>query len=596
MFQKKHFLFLLCLLAINVNAQNKLLDKFQYYSNYEVKQLEDSIVEIYNKRNNYRYLKTIKEFPEHNKRAIKKNTIDKTTTANLIIELDTVNFTAYDNYYKVWGSLPAVNSYGKYIAVDANKNGKKEIYNEYVHREDPFNPYSSIRIYEQSQNSLFPFIYEFPTDTLGDIFDVGDITGDGLFDMICRGKKNNIRCFKQNSFNDLIIYDNFNYNPFPLVYQPNDVTLYDIDGDGYLELIYFLDAGSLDSIWAGSNHIAKYNQQINNYEMIYYNRPQPDWFTSGISTGDFDQDGKGNFATGSIGGKFYIYEYVQGTQYQVEFTQELETYNAFLTIMTEDMDGNGKPEIWIGGDFSSSIYGGVTRLFAFESISPGIYEQVYQIDLRGLFSAIYGKLRYVDLDGDGIKELFLTNANLAFGFKYDGNGNYYMDFVKAMPVLDSVYKTQDLERVDIADLDGDGIAEIIPQFWLSKGWPESWENRSVFLKRDKLTDIVNEDIIHPSEYNLLQNYPNPFNPETRIKFVVSSVSKINIRIYNTLGKEIKQLINETRYSGEYEITWNGTDDIGNKVASGVYFITMEANSLSKNTLPFRKTIKSILLK
>lgn len=590
MFRIKYFLFVIWLIAITTKAQIRQLDYFRNNPNYEIKLRVDSSLEIYNKQSNHRYLKTIKEFPESSKKLIKKSTVNKTTTANLIIELDTINFAAYDNYYKVWGSLPAVNPYGKYIAVDANKNGKNEIYGYGIqYDQDRF--FYQQRIYEQDYDSLFNQIYVIQ-DSFSSFQDLGDITGDGLLDLISVG----LRFYRQKSTTELINNFNFDYNPFPPVYQFNDVIFYDIDGDGNQEIIYFLDAGSLDSIWAGSNHVAKYNPIINNYELIYYNRPQPDWFTSGISTGDFDHDGKGNFGTGSIYGKFYIYEYIQGNQYQVEFTKELETYNAFLTIMTHDMDGNGKSEIWIGGDFSSSIYGGVTRLFAFEASLPGIYEQVYQIDIRGLFSAIYGKLRYTDLDGDGIKELFLTNANLAFGFKYDGNGNYYMDFVKVMPVLDSVYTTQDLERVDIADLDGDGIVEIIPQFWLSKGWPESRENRSVFLKRDKLTDVVNEDIIHPSEFNLLQNFPNPFNPETKIKFVISSESKIKIRIYNTLGKEIKELINETRNSGEYEITWNGTDNFNNKVSSGVYFITMEANSFSNNSLLFRKTIKSILLK
>jgi hypothetical protein len=264
--------------------------------------------------------------------------------------------------------------------------------------------------------------------------------------------------------------------------------------------------------------------------------------------------------------------------------------------MTDDMDGNGKPENWIGGDFGSSIYGGVTRLFAFEASSPGIYEQVYQIDIRGLFSAIYGKLRYTDLDGDGKKDLFLTNANLSFGFKYDGNGNYYMDFVKSMPVLDSIYVYQSLDRVDIADIDRDGTVEIIPEYTLYKGWVGTLEKRSVFLKRDILAGVKEENNIYPSEFNLLQNFPNPFNPETKIKFVVSSEAKINIKIYNTLGKEIKELINETRNSGEYEIAWDGTDNFGKKVSSGVYFIKMEANSLTQNSLPYRRTIKSVLIK
>jgi hypothetical protein len=584
MFVKMYFVYAIVFVSPNLLAQTYLLESFKHNPNYEVKLSEDSTVEIYDIAKNYRWLKSIAELPVY----------ENTTDANLIISLDTVNFALYDSYYRIWGHIPAVNSYGsKYIAVDSDKDGKNEIYGYGVqYNQEHF--FYQPEIYNEVTDSLFTKIYAFP-DSGGPFFDIGDITSDGLLDLIFAGFYP-LKFYKQNTQTNLITDSNFTYNPFGPVYQFNDVTFCDIDGDGNQEIIYYLFAGEGDSLWAYSNHVAKYNSQINNYELIYYNRPQPEYFTSGISIGDFDQDGKSNFATGSIGGKFYVYEYVQGTQYQVEFTKELETYNAFLTIMTDDMDGNGKPEIWIGGDFGSSLYGGITRLFAFEAAVPGIYEQVYQIDIRGLFSSIYGKLRYTDLDGDGIKDLFLTNANLAFGFKYDGNGNYYMDFVKSMPVLDSIYVYQSLDRVDIADLDGDGIVEIIPEYTLYKGWEGSLEKRSVFLKRDNLTGIEEETNIYPAEFNLLQNYPNPFNPQTKIKFLVASESKISIRIYNTLGKEIKELLNETRNHGEYEIIWDGTDNFGNKVSSGVYFITMEANSFSKNSLPFRKTIKSILLK
>ena len=584
MIMKYHLLILLTAISLPASAQKNILSNYLNDSNYTVSVSNDSVVDIYDKRHNHHWEKKISAYPDT------KNTAE----ANLIIELDTVDFASYDSYYKQWGYIPAVNSYGtNYAAVDADKDGKYEIYGygvQYIQTHFFYQP----GIYDQVIDSLFTQTYTFP-DSGGPFYDIGDITGDGLLDLIFAGFDGN-KFYKQNTPTDLINSLNFIYDPFPPVYQYNDVTFYDIDGDGNQEIIYYLFAGEGDSVWSYSNHVAKYNPQINNYEMIYYNKPQPEYFTSGISTGDFDQDGKGNFATGSIGGKFYVYEFIQGIEYGIEFTSELETYNAFLTIMTDDMDGNGKPEIWIGGDFGSMLYGGITRLFAFEASSPGNYEQVYQIDIRGLFSMIYGKLRYTDLDGDGRKDLFLTNANLAFGFKYDGNGNYYMDFIKRMPELDSIYVYQSLDRVDIADIDGNGIVEIIPEYLLNKGWQESWELRSVFLKRDNLTGIKEKNTIHPAEFDLMQNYPNPFNPSTRIKFILSSESKVNIRIYNILGQEIKELLNETHICGEYEIGWNGTDSFGTKVPSGVYLITMEANSLTVDSSPFRKTIKSIMVR
>jgi hypothetical protein len=116
-----------------------------------------------------------------------------------------------------------------------------------------------------------------------------------------------------------------------------------------------------------------------------------------------------------------------------------------------------------------------------------------------------------------------------------------------------------LKRIDIADLDGNGVMEIIPQYFLSKGWPESWEYRSFFLKRDDLSDIEDKVPTFPKEYQLYQNYPNPFNPETKVRFALPKTSEVKIKVYDILGKEIQEIINETRLSGEYEITWNGTD-------------------------------------
>ena len=158
------------------------------------------------------------------------------------------------------------------------------------------------------------------------------------------------------------------------------------------------------------------------------------------------------------------------------------------------------------------------------------------------------------------------------------------------------YSIQSLDRVDVADLDGDGIVEIISQYSLTNGIPQPFEFRSYFQKRNRITDIEEVERFQPSEFNLFQNYPNPFNPVTNIKFVLPFQSNINIKIYNTLGKEIKELINETRFGGEYELTWDGIDNFSKQVSSGVYFITMEATGLTQNSLPFRKTIKSVLLK
>lgn len=80
----------------------------------------------------------------------------------------------------------------------------------------------------------------------------------------------------------------------------------------------------------------------------------------------------------------------------------------------------------------------------------------------------------------------------------------------------------------------------------------------------------------PSTYALEQNYPNPFNPETRIRYQLPTTSNVVVRIHDVLGREVKTIVNREQQSGYYEATWDGKDEIGNAVSSGVYFCRIVA--------------------
>jgi flagellar hook assembly protein FlgD len=84
----------------------------------------------------------------------------------------------------------------------------------------------------------------------------------------------------------------------------------------------------------------------------------------------------------------------------------------------------------------------------------------------------------------------------------------------------------------------------------------------------------------PSQYSLSQNYPNPFNPVTFITYTVLEMSYIEILIYNLAGQAINELVSEMKASGQYSISWDGTDNLGNPVASGVYFYSFHGNRFS----------------
>jgi len=80
-----------------------------------------------------------------------------------------------------------------------------------------------------------------------------------------------------------------------------------------------------------------------------------------------------------------------------------------------------------------------------------------------------------------------------------------------------------------------------------------------------------------SSITLFQNYPNPFNPETTISFYIKQNSKIELEIFNIKGQKVKTLINDYRQSGYHAIPWNGDDNYGNRVSSGLYFYKLSVD-------------------
>jgi hypothetical protein len=89
---------------------------------------------------------------------------------------------------------------------------------------------------------------------------------------------------------------------------------------------------------------------------------------------------------------------------------------------------------------------------------------------------------------------------------------------------------------------------------------------------------VDEQAALPTEFALAQNYPNPFNPSTVIGFSIPEATDVQLAIYNVLGQEVRTLANDVVQPGVYEITWDGNDNAGNQVVSGVYFYRMTTSA------------------
>ncbi|MCB0266090.1 MAG: T9SS type A sorting domain-containing protein [Calditrichia bacterium] len=126
--------------------------------------------------------------------------------------------------------------------------------------------------------------------------------------------------------------------------------------------------------------------------------------------------------------------------------------------------------------------------------------------------------------------------------------------------------------------------------------PELYEKKEVveafyrnnFIYHDSLTAISFENNLHQiTDFTLEQNYPNPFNPSTRINYSIPIASDVELNIFNISGQKIRTLINKWQQMGKHSIIWNGLNNTGEQVSSGIYFYRLKT---SGGTIVSRKMV------
>ncbi|MCX6152108.1 MAG: T9SS type A sorting domain-containing protein [Ignavibacteriales bacterium] len=145
-----------------------------------------------------------------------------------------------------------------------------------------------------------------------------------------------------------------------------------------------------------------------------------------------------------------------------------------------------------------------------------------------------------------------------------------------IPVLSFNYYSL---KINAEDPSGNSISiEMVPAFFYSK---------STSIKVDK------HEII--SSFKLYQNFPNPFNPTTTIKYALPKSSYVELKIYDLIGREIKTLVSGNDTEGYKEVVWDGRNNSGEQVSSGIYFYHFKASSTEDGKV-FEKSAKLMLLK
>lgn len=118
---------------------------------------------------------------------------------------------------------------------------------------------------------------------------------------------------------------------------------------------------------------------------------------------------------------------------------------------------------------------------------------------------------------------------------------------------------------------------------------------SILKYQDGMVELHNSDQITevPKNFQLYQNYPNPFNPTTTIRYGLPETGKVRIAIFNLYGQKVVDLVNKTQNTGYYQIIWNGKNQSGVSVSSGVYICYI---NVIGQTQSFSSNMKMLLMK
>jgi len=123
-------------------------------------------------------------------------------------------------------------------------------------------------------------------------------------------------------------------------------------------------------------------------------------------------------------------------------------------------------------------------------------------------------------------------------------------------------------------------------FWLAGGGPVGIQSE--------------EPVAMPTEFKLHQNYPNPFNPETTIAYDLPGAFLVTVEIFNTVGQRIRLVSSHVQGPGQAIATWDGRNDQGQAMVSGMYFYQVTASALenkeSNQHIQFQETKKMLLVK
>jgi len=309
---------------------------------------------------------------------------------------------------------------------------------------------------------------------------------------------------------------------------------------------------------------------------------------SGPEFCDIDDDKDKDMFFGDYYGRVWFYRNdgdssgIVWTLVDSEFVYpDWEHGNVFSDPAFVDIDNDGDYDLFV--QYRDGIVGNyITNTFYRNTGTP----EAYNFEFEYVGYGFFGSPSFYDNDNDGDYDYFsgwyYDNSLLYFeniGTPEEHNFQFVTEFYDSL-VIGSWGTTK------FVDIDNDGDMDL---------FSGSRSGGLYFYRNDGLIeDVTDYEIVQiPEQIYLYQNYPNPFNLTTKIRYDIPVNGFIELTIYNILGKKIKTLFSGFKNAGIYTTTWNGKDDNGNNVSSGIYFCKLHVDN---NSSSYEKMMKIIVLK
>ncbi len=213
----------------------------------------------------------------------------------------------------------------------------------------------------------------------------------------------------------------------------------------------------------------------------------------------------------------------------------------------------------------------VVKDFVISHSPASYYTEGRVIDLALLSDPLKGTLALSDVIGLYLENGLIDNHGIATSLKSQlGEVYSYLQVGNLEEALGSLKAFQNHVKAQ----SGKHISSVAADqlIYLSGKLRESIVNSST------LTEKSDEGEANPEGFGLLQNHPNPFNPQTEIAYSLPEGTKVKLEVYNLLGQKVKVLVDEYQNAGIKKVVWDGRNERGEKVSSGIYFYRLDAGN------------------